>query len=229
MVGMRRRGSGNGKQGGSGRRAGGRAVLSIALLLFLATTAPAEEPGPRKFDLSAAVRHSFPFGSEEAGVEWSDLYDPGSGGALEIGYRVQPRWALYFGGAYDHYPAKEVILPTPVGTVSGRFNDQKLLTLYLGMKGYLLGAEFPQKSAGIDPYLRADLGVTQFNGADFNGLSVAKRSRAFSFSVGLGADVLTYTNFIFFFEGRYEDHGTPDQAGNAFRAIPLSMGLRYLL
>lgn len=211
------------------RRSGKGIALAAMSLLFFSSMAPAEEPTPKKIDLSAAVRYSFPEGNEEGGLKWSDLYDPGPGGALELSYRVRPRVAFHVGGAYDTYPAKEVTLSTGSGPVTGRFNDQKLLTLYVGVRGYLLGTDLPQKSAGVDPYLLADVGVTQFNGAGFNGMPDGKRSRTFAFAVGIGAEVLTYSNFIFFFEGRYEDHGTPDQAGGAFRAFPVSAGLRYLL
>lgn len=201
----------------------------VALLFFCVAPALAEEPAPRKLDLSAAVRYGFPVGNEESGLKWSDLYDPAIGGAIEFSYRATPRVAFHAGAAYDRYPASEVSLLTPAGTVAGRFNDQKLLTLYLGVRGYLLDMPLPERSGGVNPYLRADLGATQFNGANFNGLPSANRSRSFAFSVGFGADILTYTNFIVFFETRYEDHGTPDQAKGSFRALPVSMGVRLLL
>ena len=211
------------------RGAGWIPAAAALLLLSLSVAALAEEPMPKKVDLSASVRYSLPVGHEEGGMKWSDLYDPGWGGALELSYRARPRLAFHVGGAYDSYSAKEVLLSTGAGPVSGRFNDQKLLSLYIGVRGYLLGTDLPQKSGGIDPYLRADVGMTQFNGAAFNGVPDGQRSRAFAFSVGIGADLLTYSNFILFLEGRYEDHGTPDQAGASFRAFPISAGLRYLL
>jgi hypothetical protein len=204
-------------------------VIGIALLSdLLATHALAQDERPKKFDLSAAFRYSLPIGEEEPGLDWSDLYEDGSVGALEVTYRATRRIALYVGGAYHLYRAKEITLETD-GTVTGRFNDQELLSVYVGVKGYLLGPELPQKAAGIDPYLRADLGITQFNGANFNAEPIADRSRQLAFSVGLGADLLTYTNVIFFFEAKYEDHGVPDKAGDSFRAVPLSLGVRYLM
>ncbi len=203
--------------------------LLLAFLLLLPPAPALAEESPKKFDLSAAFRYSLPVGEEEAGVKWSDLYDPGVGGAFEVAYRATPRLALYGGVASHRYKGKEVSLEMPFGAFTGKFNDQKLLSLYVGVKGYLLGMLLPQKSAGVNPYLRADIGLTQFNGAAFNGDSVADRSREVAFSVGVGADVLTYTRFIFFFEARYEDHGIPDQAGKSFRAVPVSLGLRYLI
>lgn len=203
-----------------------KTAVGVALsLALLSAQALAEEEAPKKFDLSAAFRYSIPVGEEEAGVAWSDLYEDGVGGALEVTYRATRRFALYVGAAYHRYKGEETLF----GTLTGRFNDQELLSAYVGVKGYLLGAALPQKSGGIDPYLRADLGVTQFNGANFNGDPIADRSREFAFSVGLGADFLTYTNFILFFEARYEDHGIPDQAGESFRAVPISLGVRYLM
>lgn len=228
MIGSAGRGPGDvGKPGA--RRSGAGILIAAVWLLVLSAAARAEEAIPKKVDFSAAVRYSFPTGHEEGGVNWSDLYDPGFGGALELSYRLRPRLAFHVGGAYDTYPAREVLFSTSVGPVTGRFNDQKLMTLYLGARGYLLGTDLPQKSAGIDPYLRADLGVTQFNGAGFNGSPDGSRSRAFAFAIGIGADFLTASNFIFFLEGRYEDHGTPDRAGASFRAFPILAGVRYLL
>lgn len=207
-----------------------KTAVGVALsLALLSAQALAEEEKPKRFDLSAVFRYSFPVGEEEAGVAWSDLYADGVGGALEVTYRATRRFALYVGAAYHRYKGEETLLETPFGIFTGRFNDQKLLSAYVGVKGYLLGAALPQKSGGIDPYLRADLGLTQFNGANFNGDPIADRSREFAFSVGLGADLLTYTNFILFFEARYEDHGIPDQAGKSFRAVPISLGVRYLM
>lgn len=204
-------------------------VYFIFFLGLLSTDAFAEEETPKKFDLSAAFRYGILIGEEEPGLDWSDLYEEGLGGTLEATYRATRRLAVYLGGAYHLYRAKEATLETPAGTVTGRFNDQELLSVYLGVKGYLLGAEVPQKAGGIDPYLRADLGLTQFNGADFNGAPIADRSRQFAFSVGLGADILTYTSFIFFLEAKYEDHGIPDEARESFRTLPISIGVRYLM
>lgn len=199
-------------------------------LFFLFTLTPTRaEEAPKKFDLSVAYRYSLPVGEEEAGFNWSDLYDNGSGGMFEIAYRATPRLALYGGVTSDQYPGKSLTLNTLTGPVTGRFNDQKLFSVYLGVKGYLLNVAVPQKAAGINPYLRADVGLTQFNGADFNGLHIADRSQKVSFSVGGGADILTDTRFIFFIEARYEDHGKPDQAGGAFRSVPISLGLRVLI
>lgn len=207
-----------------------KTVIGVVLFFFLfSAQALAEEVGRKKFDLSAAFRYSLPIGEEEPGLDWSDLYEAGSVGALELSYRATRRVAVYVGGAYHLYRAKEISLGTSAGAVAGRFNDQELLSVYLGVRGYLLGPDFPQKSAGIDPYLRADVGFTQFNGADFNAEPIADRSREFAFSFGLGADILTYTNVILFFEIKYEDHGIPDEAGESFRSMPISLGLRYLM
>lgn len=201
----------------------------VLLLGLFAAQALAEEETPKKLDLSAAFRYSLPIGEEEPGVDWDDLYDNGIGGALEVTYRATPRVGLYIGGAYHLYRAKDITLDTPTGPVSGRFNDQELFSLYLGVKTYLLGAALPQKSGGIDPYLRADIGLSLFNDTNFNGSSVADRSGELAFSVGLGVDLLTYTNFIFFLEAKYEDHGVPDKAGDSFRAMPFAVGMRYLM
>lgn len=222
---------------GQGARAGmirnrkvWKAVIGVALFFFLLSgPALAEEEERKKFDLSVAFRYSLPIGEEEPGLDWSDLYEEGSVGALELSYRATRRVAVYVGGAYHLYRAKEISLETPAGAVAGRFNDQELLSVYLGVKGYLFGPALPQEAAGIDPYLRADVGFTQFNGADFNAEPIADRSRKFAFSFGVGADVLTYTNVLLFFEIKYEDHGTPDEAGGAFRAMPISLGIRYLM
>ncbi|TAK08457.1 MAG: hypothetical protein EPO39_04350 [Candidatus Manganitrophaceae bacterium] len=207
-----------------------RTVAFFFLLFSLSAPTPASaEEAPKKLELSAAYRYGLPFGEEEAGIDWSDLYDNGSGGAFEAAYRATPRLALYGGVSFDKYKGKEIALHPPTGVVTGRFTDQTLLSLYLGVKGYLLNVAVPQRAAGINPYLRADIGLTQFNGADFNGAHVAERSRKFAFSVGIGADILTDTRFLFFFEARYEDHGAPDQSGGAFRGVPISLGLRYLI
>lgn len=199
-------------------------VLFIGLF---SAQALAQEEKPKKFDLSAAFRYSLPIGEEEDGIDWGDLYENGIGGALELTYRATRRVALYLGGSYHLYKAKDVTFSDP--PLTGRFNDQELFSLYLGAKAYLLGATLPQKSGGIDPYLRADVGLSHFNDTNFNGRSVADRSIEYAFSVGLGADILTYTNFIFFLEAKYEDHGVPDKAGDSFRAMPFSLGMRYLL
>ena len=222
--------SGEGGRIGRSDRAAVCLLLASAFLflLFTFTSAWAEE-ATKKFDLSAAFRYGVPVGDEEAGLKWSDLYDSGLGGLLEVAYRATPRLAFYGGAGFDRYRGKEVPLKTPVGIVTGRFNDQKLLSLYLGVKAYLLKVALPQKAAGINPYLRGDIGLTQFNGADFNGAHAADRSREVAFSAGVGADILTDTRFIFFFEARYEDHGIPDEAGKSFRAMPIVLGLRYLL
>lgn len=207
-----------------------KTMIGAALFFsLLSGPALAEEEERKKFDLSAAFRYSLTIGEEEPGLDWSDLYEEGSVGALELSYRANRRVAVYVGGAYHLYRAKEISLETSAGTVDGWFNDQELLSVYLGVKGYLLGPALPHQSAGIDPYLRADVGFTQFNGANFNAEPIADRSRRFAFSFGVGADVLTYTNVIFFFEIKYEDHGIPDEAGGAFRAMPISLGIRYLM
>lgn len=204
--------------------------VGVAVLLGLfSAQALAEEDTPKKLDLSAAFRYSLPIGEEEPGIDWDDLYDNGIGGALELTYRATQRVGLYIGGAYHLYRAKDITLDTSAGPVTGRFNDQELFSFYLGVKTYLLGAALPQKSGGVDPYLRADVGLSLYNDTNFNGSSIADRSTQFAFSVGLGADILTYTNFIFFLEAKYEDHGVPDKAGDSFRSMPIAVGIRYLM
>lgn len=196
----------------------------LFLMVFISASAAAEEEAKR-FDLSAAYLYSIPIGEEESGTNWSDLYENGQGALLEFAYRVTPHFALYAGTAYHQYHGKELTF----GSETGRFNDQTLLSLYAGIKAYLLAPELPQKAGGINPYLRVDIGATQYNGAAFNGASVADRSVQFAYSVGVGADLLTYTSFIFFLEAKYEDHGTPDKAGSSFRAVPIAIGVRYLM
>lgn len=212
-----------GRAAGSRRRSGWKAE-ALFLIALIATPAFAEE-APRRFDLSAGALHSIPVENEQTGVKWADLYEEGVGGALELAFRATPRYAFYAGSAYHQYRGREILF----GTARGRFNPQKLVSFYLGVKGYLLDAALPQKSGGINPYLRADLGFTQFNGAAFAGGHVADRSGRFSYAIGAGADLLTYTRFIFFLEAKFEDHGTPDQAANSFQAVPIIVGMRYLM
>jgi len=208
-----------------------RAFVGVAFLLGLfSAEVSAQEEKPKRFDLSAAFRYSLPIGEEEPGLDWNNLYENGVGGVLELTYRATQRIGLYLGGAYHLYKAKDFTFSDPPSPpISGRFNDQELFSFYVGAKAYLLGAALPQKSGGIDPYLRADVGLSLFNDTNFNGQSIADRSTQFAFSVGLGADLLTYTNLIFFLEAKYEDHGVPDRAGDSFRTMPFAIGVRYLM
>ncbi len=204
------------------RKSRGGMVVFFFLFLFLSPAVGRAEESAKKFDLSAAFRYSIPIGKEESGLKWSDLYDHGLGGMLEISYRATPRFAIHLGAADDTYKAKRV----SGRIINGKFNDQRTVSYYLGVKGYLLSAALPQESGGINPYLRADVGVTQFNGASLNGVHNADRSLEFAYAVGGGVDSLT--RFIVFFEARYENHGKPDRAAGALQSVPVSLGLRFL-
>lgn len=188
-----------------------------------------EAPVSKQFELSAAFRYSIPVGNEEPRLKWSDIYEDGFGGGLEIGYRGIPHLTLHGGAAYDIFKGKNVFLFLPAGRLSGKFSDQKLLSLYIGAKLFLLHTPNPEQSYGANPYIRLDIGATFFEDVELGRIQLGRRSAALGAGVGAGVDILFSTRFILFLEGRYQHFGQPDQAGENFRAIPLSAGLRYLL
>lgn len=208
------------------------ALLSVALALLVsdpqAVFAEGGTTGSR-FNLSAAYRRGYPSGREESGWKWSDLYDNGAGGSLELDYRAMPHLTVDAGIAYDTFKGREISVATSTGAAVGRFSNQHPLSLYVGLKGYFLTAEAPESSYGISPYATVDLGLTFFNSVNFNGAEVGKSTTTLAAAIGAGADFLTATHFVPFLEVKYQDYGKPDRAGGAFRAVLLSLGLRYLL
>lgn len=203
-------------------------ICFTLMVVFSANTFAQEMPISQRFDVSAALRYAIPVGNEESGIKWSDAYENGIGGSFEIGFRANPNLAIHAGVSYDIFKGKEVTFDTPTGPLSATFSDQKPLSFYGGVKTYLLAAA-PQHSFGINPYLRADVGATRFDKTDLGGVQVGKSSTEFAFGAGAGFDVVTARNAVIFLEAKYQIYGKPDQAGNDFKAIPLSVGLRYML
>ncbi len=204
-------------------------IVLVLLIPFSGKTWAEEAPASKRFDLSAGFRYSVPTGEEESGFKWSDFYDDGVGGSFEIGYRVTQHLTLHGGVSYDTFKGKAFLANTPLGVAVGKISDQSPLTLYLGMKTYFLAVATPQQASGVNPYLRFDIGATRFKAVDISGFQLGQSSTELSVGAGVGVDVLTMTNLILFMEAKYQNYGTPDQAGNSFKAIPLSFGLRYLI
>jgi len=193
------------------------------LLLFLCSPVSvfAEE---HPFGISVAFRYAPLIGDEESGFKWSDLYDNGTGGSVELSYRTNPAVAILGGISYDKFAGTDITLCCPV--ISGKFNDQKPLTFYLGAKFFLLQMEGP-KTNSADPYLRLDLGMTRFDKTEFEGVTLGDAVTKFGWDVGAGVDVPLSPVVGFFVELKYQDYGKPDNAGETLRAIPISVGVRY--
>jgi opacity protein-like surface antigen len=193
----------------------------LLFLLCLPASGFAEE---HPLGISLAFRYAGLTGDEESGVKWSDLYDNGIGGSLEISYRTNPAVAILGGIAYDQFAGTDITLCCPV--ITGKFNDQNPLTFYVGAKFYILQMAGPAKNPA-DPYLRLDLGLTRFDKLEFEGITVGDPVTKSSWDVGVGVDVPLSPLAAFFVELKYQDYGKPDQAGDTLRAYPISVGIRY--
>jgi len=193
------------------------------LLLFFCTPAIGLAQEEHPLGISLAFRHAVLTGEEESGFNWSDLWDDGNGGSLEISYRINPPVAILGGISYDSFPGKDISLCCPL--ITGKFSNLSPYTFYVGGKFFLLQMAAPTKT-GADPYFRLDFGLTRFNSYDFEGFSIGNATTVFSWDIGLGVDVAITPVVGFFVEAKYQDYGKPDQAGNTLTAFPISVGFR---
>lgn len=208
--------------------------ILIPILMFIPSIVFAQETlGP--YDIAVAFKYGMPIGSEETGYNWSDLYQNGTGGSLEISTRYTPALALHIGIAYDTFSGKGISFFVPPGVgVTGQFSTLNPLSLYIGEKLYLSSLH-PRGSSGfVDPYIRVDLGMTSFNSVDFNSnsgsVSVGGSTTAFSYALGVGVDLWTTSSFALLLEAKYHDYGKPGGAGETLKDFPeLSLGVRFRL
>jgi opacity protein-like surface antigen len=197
---------------------------SISFLLFFLCSPASGFAEEHPIGISVAFRYASLVGDEESGFKWSDLYDNGIGGSLELSYRTNPAVAILGGISYDKFAGADITLCCPA--ISGKFSDQNPLTFYLGAKLFLLQTSGPSTNPA-DPYIRLDLGMTQFDKVEFEGITVGDAVTKFGWDIGLGVDVSVSPVVGYFIEIKYQDYGKPDQAGETLRAIPISVGIRY--
>jgi len=206
--------------------------LLISIIIFIPSITFAQESS-RSFDFAVALRYGLPFGEEETGYKWADLYQNLIGGSVEISKPVVPSLSLHAGIAYDSFSGKYASFNVPPGLlVNGKFITLNPFSFYIGGKNYFLTAQQKASFGMVNPYIRVDLGMTNFNSINFDStlgtISVGDHTTAFSYALGAGVDVWTSSSLAVLAEIKYHDYGRPGGADNTLKVFPeLSLGLRY--
>jgi hypothetical protein len=206
--------------------------LLISIVIFIPSIAFAQESS-RYFDVAVALRYGLPFGDEETGYKWPDLYQNEIGGSVEISKPVAPSLSLHAGIAYDSFSGKDASFIVPPGLlVNGKFIALNPFSFYIGGKDYFLAGQHEASAGMVNPYVRVDLGMTSFNAINFDStvgtISVGDHTTAFSYALGAGVDIWTSSYLAVLAEIKYHDYGRPGGADNTLKAFPeLSIGLRY--
>ncbi|MCD6534033.1 MAG: porin family protein [Deltaproteobacteria bacterium] len=136
-------------------------LLVFAFMSIISTQVFAEES---PFSLSFSGQY-IPIVSGDAGKgsgapDYDDAFDDGLALAVEGAYQLNPKFALLGGISYENYSGDK--------HQGISFDDLDILTLYVGSKYYFLS----RKKTGWNPYLRADIGVANFDSVDISYMGV---------------------------------------------------------
>ena len=200
---------------------------SLAVLLLMPESAAAQ--GDWEIDANL-FRFSFLVGEEEPGVNWSNLFDDGIGGALEAGFRKFYPGVFVLGVGFDKFAGKSV---TNFSGASGNFSDLNLFTFYAGGRFYVSDAiRHRHRQSPVAFYVRTDAGASYIESVDFNSdfgsFALGPDVSDFMFDVGAGLDVKLADRTVLFLEAKYENFGAPGGSGNRVQAFPLGFGLRQI-
>lgn len=202
-------------------------LVSLSALLMLPKTVAAQGD----WEVNANVfRYSFLVGEEEPGVNWSDLFDGGIGGAIEIGIRRFYPGVFVLGMGFDKFAGKQV---TSFAGVAGTFSDLNIFSFYAGGRFYITDAiGHRHRQSPVAFYVKTDAGASYIESVDFNtafgSFALGPNVADFMFDVGAGLDVKLADRTVLFVEAKYENLGAPGGTGSRVQAFPLGFGFRQI-
>ena len=196
-----------------------------AVLAILAIVGGPAAAGDFSLNLGGTI---VPFLNGDAGSGpdapgYDDAFDAGLGASLEAAYRLNERFSLLAGFAYEKYAG---------GDYQGvSFDDLKILPVFVGGKFH-----FAAKDASFNPYLRADIGLARLGAVDISylGASAAYWNRSWQLFGDFGAGVEYRFSAIGIFaevKARYLD-GPDDAFGyysqaDAAWSLPILIGISW--
>ena len=201
-----------------------KSFLLVLALILLPIRGSAEDG---TFSLHVWAQVS-PFISGEAGrgsdaPDYTDLFDTGIGGSVELSWRFSNRFSLLGGIGYENYAGK-----THQGI---SFDDLKVMPLYLGGKFHFL-----PRDSRWNPYVKLDIGGAHLSSVDvsFEGLEGRywDSSWVFLFEVGGGLEY-RFKKWGIGLEVLPRYLGKPDSAlgqlsdARSSWTIPIRLGVSY--